>query len=72
MFGSGYRHPCWSSTAEQARIISVELAHRIVADLGDRETVRLEPDGNHSWNNLATVALPEFADWVTDRLEDVT
>lgn len=49
----------------------MELAHRIVAYLGDRKTVRLEPDGNHSGNNLATVAT-WIADWVTDRLEDVT
>ena len=33
-----------------------------------RATVRLEPEGNHSCNNLATVVRPVVADWVTDRL----
>lgn len=34
----------------------------------DGPTVRLEPDGNHSCNNLATVVRPVVADWVTDLL----
>lgn len=55
---------------EQDRIIAVEHAHRIAAGLGDRATVRLEPAGNHSCNNLATVVRPAVADWVADRLED--
>jgi pimeloyl-ACP methyl ester carboxylesterase len=54
---------------ERDPIIRVEHAHRIVAALGDRATVRLEPEGNHSCNNLATVVRPVVADWVTDRLE---
>jgi 2,6-dihydroxypseudooxynicotine hydrolase len=53
---------------ERDTIIAVEHAHRIAAALGDRATVRLEPDGNHSCNNLATVVRPAVADWVTDRL----
>jgi dipeptidyl aminopeptidase/acylaminoacyl peptidase len=53
---------------EQDTIIRVQHAHRIVAALGDRATVRLEPEGNHSCNNLATVVRPAVADWVTDRL----
>jgi dienelactone hydrolase len=53
---------------ERDTIIRVEHAHRIVAALGDRATVRLEADGNHSCNNLATVVRPVVADWVTDRL----
>jgi dipeptidyl aminopeptidase/acylaminoacyl peptidase len=53
---------------EQDRIIDVRHAHRIAEALGDRATVRLEPDGNHSCNNLATVVRPAVADWVTDRL----
>lgn len=53
---------------ERDTIIGVEHAHRIAAALGDRATVRLEPDGNHSCNNLATVVRPAVADWVTDRL----
>ena len=53
---------------ERDRIIPVEHAHRIAAALGDRATVRLEPEGNHSCNNLATVVRPAVADWVTDRL----
>jgi pimeloyl-ACP methyl ester carboxylesterase len=54
---------------EQDRIIDVRHAHRIAAALGSRATLRLEPDGNHSCNNLATVVRPAVADWVTDRLE---
>ena len=53
---------------ERDTIIRIEHAHRIAAALGDRATVRLEPDGNHSCNNLATVVRPAVADWVTDRL----
>jgi 2,6-dihydroxypseudooxynicotine hydrolase len=53
---------------ERDTIIRVEHAHRIVAGLGERVTARLEPDGNHSCNNLATVVRPVVADWVTDRL----
>lgn len=53
---------------EQDTVIRVEHAHRIAAALGDRATVRLEPDGNHSCNNLATVVRPVVADWVTDHL----
>jgi 2,6-dihydroxypseudooxynicotine hydrolase len=53
---------------ERDTIIRIEHAHRIVAALGDRATVRLEPEGNHSCNNLATVVRPVVADWVTDRL----
>jgi 2,6-dihydroxypseudooxynicotine hydrolase len=54
---------------ERDRIIDVGHAHRIAAALGDRATVRLEPEGNHSCNNLATVVRPVVADWVSDRLE---
>lgn len=53
---------------ERDTIIRVEHAHRIIAALGDRATVRLEPEGNHSCNNLATLVRPLVADWVTDRL----
>jgi fermentation-respiration switch protein FrsA (DUF1100 family) len=53
---------------ERDTIIAIEHAHRIVAALGDRATVRLEPEGNHSCNNLATVVRPVVADWVTDRI----
>jgi dipeptidyl aminopeptidase/acylaminoacyl peptidase len=53
---------------ERDTVIRVEHAHRIAAALGDRATVRLEPEGNHSCNNLATVVRPAVADWVTDRL----
>jgi hypothetical protein len=52
------------------RIVDVRHAHRIAAALGDRATVRLEPDGNHSCNNLATVVRPAVADRVTDRIEE--
>ncbi len=50
-------------------IIPLEHAHRIAAALGGRATLRLEPQGNHSCNNLATIVRPVVADWVTDRLE---
>lgn len=53
---------------ERDTVITVAHAHRIVAALGGRATVRLEADGNHSCNNLATVVRPAVADWVTDRL----
>jgi pimeloyl-ACP methyl ester carboxylesterase len=53
---------------ERDAIIDVRHAHRIAAALGERATVRLEADGNHSCNNLATVVRPAVADWVTDRL----
>jgi 2,6-dihydroxypseudooxynicotine hydrolase len=55
---------------ERDTIIRPQHAHRIAAALGDRATVRLEPEGNHSCNNLATVVRPAVADWVTDRLEE--
>ena len=58
---------------EVDRVIDVRHAHRVAAGLrhlGDRLTLRLEPEGNHSCNNLATVVRPAVADWVTDRLED--
>ncbi|MGH8825487.1 MAG: alpha/beta hydrolase family protein [Jiangellaceae bacterium] len=57
---------------EQDRIIPVEHAHRIVAALGDRATARLEPSGNHSCNNVAAVVRPAVADWVADRLQEVS
>ena len=57
---------------EQDRIIDPAHAARIVAELGgpsERVQVRLEPTGNHSCNNLATVVRPAVADWVAHRLE---
>jgi len=66
----GLQVPVLVVHGEQDRIIAVQHAHRIVAGLGGRATVRLEPDGNHSCNNLATVVRPAVADWVADRLED--
>jgi 2,6-dihydroxypseudooxynicotine hydrolase len=51
-------------------IIAVGHAHRIAARLGPRAQLRLEPDGNHSCNNLATVVRPFVADWVADRLSE--
>jgi dipeptidyl aminopeptidase/acylaminoacyl peptidase len=66
------RAPVLVLHGEQDRIIDVGHAHRIAAALGDRATVRLEPDGNHSCNNLATVVRPVVADWVSDRLGGTT
>ena len=62
------RRPVPVVHGERDTIIPVEHAHRIAAALGGRATVRLEPEGNHSCNNLATVVRPAVADWVTDRL----
>ena len=53
----------------QDRIIDVSHAHRVVAALGGRATVRLEPTGNHSCNNLAATVRPAVADWTSDRLD---
>jgi 2,6-dihydroxypseudooxynicotine hydrolase len=53
---------------ELDRIIAPSHARRIVAALGDRATVRLEPTGNHSCNNLAARVRPAVADWTSDRL----
>ena len=55
---------------ERHTIIRPEHVRRIPAGLGDRATLRLEPEGNHFFNNLATVVRPAVADWVTDRLEE--
>ena len=54
---------------EHDRIIAPSHAHRVIADLGDRATVRLEPTGNHSCNNLAASVRPVVADWTSDRLD---
>jgi 2,6-dihydroxypseudooxynicotine hydrolase len=54
---------------EQDRVIDVAHARRIAAALGERATVRIEPEGNHSCNNIAGVVRPAVADWVADRLE---
>jgi hypothetical protein len=35
-------------------------------------TAWLEPTGNHSCNNVAAVVRPAVADWVADRLEEVS
>lgn len=43
-------------------------AERIVAALGPRAELRLEPEGNHSCNNLAPVIRPAVADWIADRI----
>jgi dienelactone hydrolase len=66
----GLRGPVLVVHGERDTIIRPHHAHRIAAALGDRATLRLEPEGNHSCNNLATVVRPAVADWVTDRLEE--
>lgn len=66
----GLRAPVLVVHGAQDRVIGVQHAHRIVAELGDRVTARLEPTGNHSCNNIATVVRPAVADWVADRLEE--
>jgi hypothetical protein len=40
----------------------------VLVVVGDRATVRREPDGAHSCKNLATVVRPAVADRATDRL----
>jgi dipeptidyl aminopeptidase/acylaminoacyl peptidase len=54
---------------QRDRIIPVEHAHRVVAELGARAELHSDPEGNHSCNNIATVVRPLVADWVADRLE---
>jgi 2,6-dihydroxypseudooxynicotine hydrolase len=66
------RAPVLVVHGEQDRIIPVEHARRVVAALGDRVTAWLEPTGNHSCNNVAAVVRPAVADWVADRLEEVS
>ena len=53
-------------------IIPASHGHRIVHALGERADARLDPDGNHSCNNLATVVRPFVADWVADRLREAS
>jgi pimeloyl-ACP methyl ester carboxylesterase len=53
----------------QDPIIDVSHAHRVVAALGRRANLRLEPTGNHSCNNLAATLRPVVADWTSDRLD---
>ena len=66
---TGLTAPVLVVHGEQDRIIDVSHAHRVVAALGDRATVRLEPTGNHSCNNLAATVRPAVADWTSDRLD---
>jgi 2,6-dihydroxypseudooxynicotine hydrolase len=51
-------------------VIPVEHAHRIAAGLGPLARVRIEPEGNHSCNNLHTIIRPAVADWLRDRLQE--
>ena len=66
---AGLTAPVLVVHGEQDRIIDVSHAHRVVEALGDRATVRVEPTGNHSCNNLAATVRPAVADWVVDRLD---
>lgn len=66
---AGVAAPVLIVHGEQDRIIPVEHARRIAADLGARATLHLEPAGNHSCNNRATVVRPLVADWALDRME---
>jgi dipeptidyl aminopeptidase/acylaminoacyl peptidase len=47
-------------------------ALRIQAALGSRAEVWLEPEGNHGCNNLYPFMRPAVADWVADRLAEVS
>jgi alpha-beta hydrolase superfamily lysophospholipase len=51
-------------------IIPVRHAHRIAGELGSDVTLRVEPEGNHSCNNLHTVIRPFVADWIRDRIRE--
>ena len=55
---------------EHDPIIPVAHAQRIITQLGARAQARIEPDGNHSCNNLATIVRPAVADWVADSLKE--
>jgi dipeptidyl aminopeptidase/acylaminoacyl peptidase len=51
------------------RVMPPAHARRIAAALGERAELWLEPEGNHSCNNLHTRVRPAVADWVAERLE---
>jgi 2,6-dihydroxypseudooxynicotine hydrolase len=51
------------------RLVPDEQLERIAAALGERAELWIEPDGNHSCNNLHTRIRPAIADWVRERLE---
>lgn len=51
-------------------VIPVEHAYRIAAGLGPRATVHIEPEGNHSCNNLHTIVRPFVADWLRVRIQE--
>ena len=51
-------------------VIPVEHARRIGAGLGALATVRIEPEGNHSCNNLHTIVRPMVADWLRASIEE--
>lgn len=43
---------------------------RVAAGLGPLARVRIEPEGNHSCNNLHTIIRPAVADWLRDSLQE--
>jgi pimeloyl-ACP methyl ester carboxylesterase len=52
------------------QVIPVGHAHRIAAGLGRLGTLRIEPEGNHSCNNLHTIVRPFVADWLRASIEE--
>jgi 2,6-dihydroxypseudooxynicotine hydrolase len=64
--------PVFVVHGEQDRIIDVSHAHRIISALPQNADVRLEREGNHSCNNVASIVRPAVADWVADRLAQVS
>jgi dienelactone hydrolase len=64
----GVRAPVLVVHGGRDTVIPPAEAKRIAAALGDRAQVWLEPEGNHSCNNLFSVVRPAIADWVGDRL----
>lgn len=53
---------------ERDRVIPPAHGRRIAAALGDRAETWIEPEGNHSCNNLHVRVRPAVADWVAERL----
>ncbi|HZD70410.1 MAG TPA: alpha/beta fold hydrolase [Actinomycetes bacterium] len=51
-------------------VIPVEHGRRIAAGLGPRATLRIEPEGNHSCNNLHTIVRPFVADWLRGSIQE--
>ena len=50
------------------QIAPARNAELITSEIGAKAELWLEPEGNHSCNNLHTTIRPAIADWVADAL----